>query len=133
MNPVTLSDTLKTKPQVRRVTLRGRPGNGLSVTKPRVVATVSELADLLAPLDPELVALLEPEPAWVWARCPSCHEVRYQRRAADLGRCLLTPGCKGKMEPYLQLLCRICGRNVSTRRRDTNIEFCSKKCEKEAG
>lgn len=85
--------------------------------------------DALAELKPTMVAVMEPEPAWLWARCATCAETRYQRRAPNLGRCVLTPGCKGEMSPYLQLVCSACGRNVSARRRGLNLDFCSKKCE----
>lgn len=85
---------------------------------------------VLAPLDPTVVAILEAEPGWVWARCIACAEMRYQRRSSKLGKCILTPGCRSEMSIYLELLCLICGRPVSARRRNLNLEFCSKKCEK---
>lgn len=87
---------------------------------------------VLAVFKPVVVAVLEPEPGWIWARCATCAETRYQRRAPQLGRCILTPGCRGEMTAYLQLLCAVCSRPVSLRRRDTNVEFCSKKCERGA-
>lgn len=86
--------------------------------------------DLLAELTPTVVAVLEAEPAWVWARCANCAEVRYQRRVANLGRCILTPGCRGGMAVYLEVVCSICARPVTARRRALDIRFCSKKCER---
>lgn len=88
-----------------------------------------DLEDLLAELKPTVVAVLEAEPAWVWARCGACGEDRYQRRATNLGRCVMTPGCKGEMSVYLEALCEICARPVTARRRRLDTRFCSKKCE----
>lgn len=85
--------------------------------------------DLVGVLRPVVVAVLEPEPGWVWARCATCAEVRYQHRVTDPGRCIMTPGCKGKMSVYLEVLCSVCGRLVTARRRGLDTRFCSKKCE----
>lgn len=86
--------------------------------------------ELLAPLDPTVVVVMEPEPGWVWARCDRCLEVRLQRRAARYGRCLMAPGCKGEMTAYLEALCVVCGRPVTARRRHADVRFCSKRCER---
>ena len=87
---------------------------------------------VLAALAPELVAVLEPVPGWVWARCGVCAEVRLQRRSPKLGRCLLTPGCTGEMTSYLEANCSVCSRPVTARRRGLDTRFCSKRCEKGA-
>lgn len=86
--------------------------------------------DALAALQPTVVATLEPEPGWVWARCPTCSEVRYQKRTgATKTKCVLTPTCPGRMDIYLDVLCAVCGKPVTARRRNADIRFCSKKCE----
>lgn len=85
--------------------------------------------DALASLDPQLVVEMEAEPGWVWARCPACHEVRYLRRRDRESRCILTPGCPGRVEPELILECEACGKPVTARRIGHDLRFCSKKCE----
>lgn len=90
------------------------------------------LPEALAVFDPTVVAVVEAVPGWVWARCLECQELRLQRRAKNLGRCLVTSGCRGQMAVYLEALCEICGRPVTARRRGLDIRFCSKKCERGA-
>lgn len=86
--------------------------------------------DALASLDPELAFTMEPEPGWIWARCPVCCEVCYIRRPdAGKARCRTTPSCPGRLAIYLDVLCVTCGKPVTRRRRDADIRFCSKKCE----
>lgn len=97
-----------------------------------MIPTPDRITDVLAPLDPTVVAVLEAQPGWVWARCEQCLECRLQRRAPDLGKCVLTPGCRARMAIYLETACLVCGRPVSIRRRGSNIEFCTKRCEKGA-
>lgn len=88
--------------------------------------------DALAALDPTVVATMEPEPAWVWARCSFCSEVRYIRRSgAAKVRCGMTGDCPGLMEIYLECVCAVCGKPVTARRRAADTHYCSKKCEGE--
>lgn len=85
---------------------------------------------ILAPLDPTVIVVMDPEPAWVWARCPTCSEVRYQPRAGVAkSRCVMTPKCRGLMVAYLQVDCTLCGKPVTARRRTADTRYCSKKCE----
>ena len=86
--------------------------------------------DALGALDPTLIVTMEPEPAWVWARCPTCSEVRYVKRSgAAKVRCGMTPACGALMEIYLELVCAVCGKPVTARRRAADTRYCSKKCE----
>jgi hypothetical protein len=67
------------------------------------------VTDVLAALDPTVAYVMEPEPGWVWARCPICHQCRYQRRPGAKARCRMTPKCEGVMTVYLVLTCIRCG------------------------
>jgi hypothetical protein len=80
-------------------------------------------------LDPTVVATMEPEPGWIWARCPVCAEVRYLRRKDAGTRCILTAGCAGRVEAYLMTDCQVCGKPVTARRAGHDTRYCSKKCE----
>lgn len=94
------------------------------------VNTQTNIFDALAVLDPTVMFTMEPEPGWIWARCPVCIEVRYIRRSdASKVRCGMTPGCPGRMAVYLDVLCVTCGKPVTRRRRDADTRFCSRKCE----
>lgn len=84
--------------------------------------------DALATLDPTLAFTMEPEPAWVWARCPLCRETRYVRRG-ELSKKKCIFGCKAQLEVYLSVDCVVCGKPVTARRRDADVRFCSRKCE----
>ena len=88
---------------------------------------------LLAPLEPTVVLVMDPEPGWVWACCPDCGEHRYQRRAGVArSRCVMTPRCRGLMETYLELVCALCGKAVTARRRGSDTRYCSQRCERAA-
>jgi hypothetical protein len=92
---------------------------------------IDEALLILAPLKPTLVVVMEPEPGFAWARCPDCLEAWYIKRARGAGkRCRLTPRCTGVPAIWLECLCAVCGRLVTTRRREADTRFCSMKCEK---
>lgn len=86
--------------------------------------------DALVDLDPTVVHTMAPEPAWVWARCPACLEVRYIRRSGlTSARCSMTAHCRARMEVYLEMVCAACGKPVTARRREADTRYCSKRCE----
>ena len=75
----------------------------------------------------DLASVRTAEPGYAWYRCETCGEDQKRRKDKQQPRCILTPGCHGKVYLILEARCVVCDRPLTRRSTDG---YCTAKCRK---